>query len=324
MSSNEARPADVAIAIDVGGTGIKCGLVGPDGGVRHLERRPTGRERGPAAVVETIATTARALAATAHDRGLTAVACGVVIPGVVNEQAGVAEWSANLGLRDVALRALIAEELNLPTAVGHDVRAAALAEARLGAGRLAQRMLLVAIGTGIAGGYVVDGRIDPGAHGASGEIGHIVVRSGPDAAPCGCGAQGCLEAHASAAAIARAYRARGPGGGADGGADTAEIARRVAAGEPAATAVWYDAVDALVAGLLTGIALLDPEVIVLGGGLAEAGALLLDPVRAGLETRRTFHRLPTLTRAELGDTAGFLGAALLALDLAARNAGAGT
>ena len=89
------------------------------------------------------------------------------------------------------------------------MRAGALAEARLGAGRTTRRMLFVAIGTGIAGGYVVDGRIDPGAHGAAGEIGHIVVRTGPDAAPCGCGARGCLEAYASAAAIARAYARAG-------------------------------------------------------------------------------------------------------------------
>jgi glucokinase len=304
----------VAVAIDVGGTGIKCGLVDPAGTVRYDERRPTGRERGPAAVVQTIAATARDLVQTANEHGLDPVACGVVVPGVVDEVSGIAEWSANLGLRDVALRALIAEELNLPTAVGHDVRAAALAESRIGAGRDARRMFFVAIGTGIAGGYVVDGRVDPGAHGASGEIGHVVVRTGSDARPCGCGSRGCLEAHASAAAIARAGQAE----------DAAEVARRVANGDERATAVWHEAVDALADGLLTGIAVLDPEVIVLGGGLAEAGPLLLHPLGESLDRRRTFHRLPRLTRAELGDTAGCLGAALLALDLTARDRGAQT
>lgn len=317
MSSKRA----VAVAIDVGGTTIKCGLVDPKGEVRYAERRPTGRERGPAAVVESIIATARDLARIARGKGLEPVACGAVVPGVVNEVAGIAEWSSNLGLRDVALRAVIAEELNLPTALGHDVRAAALAEARLGAGRGSRRMYFVAIGTGIAGGYVVDGRIDPGAHGASGEIGHVIVRTGADATPCGCGARGCLEAHASAASIARAYAADRAG---TDGVDAAEVARRVAAGEARAVEIWSSAVDALADGLLTAVALLDPDVIVLGGGLAGAGALLLEPLRERLQRRRTFHRLPTLTRAELGDTAGCLGAALLALDLAARDEGAAT
>jgi glucokinase len=312
-----SRQDAVAVAVDVGGTGIKCGLVDRDGLVRHTERRPTGRERGPAAVVETIAAAARDLAHTADAKGLTPVACGVVVPAVINEVDGIAEFSANLGLRKVPLRQIVADEIKLPTVLGHDVRAAALAEARLGAGQTTQRMFFVAIGTGIAGGYVVDGRVDNGAHGASGEIGHIVVGTGEDAPVCGCGARGCVEAYASAAAITRAYRAVRP----DEDVDAAGIAQRVAAGEPEAVRVWTDAVDALAAGLLTGVALLDPEVIVLGGGLAEAGAVLLDPLRKAMVRGRTFHRLPELTPAELGDMAGFLGAALLALDLATRNEG---
>jgi len=325
-------PTRVIVAIDVGGTGMKCALVDDAGTVRHAERHGTGRERGPDAVVSTIVEVAAALADRARADGLRAVAAGVVVPGIVNEVSGVAEWSANLGFREVPLRDLVAKRLDLPTALGHDVRAGALAEARLGAGRTARRMHFVAIGTGIAGGYVIDGRVDGGAHGASGEIGHIVVRTGPDAPECGCGGRGCLEAIASAASIARSYaasRASVPAGSpywaldasgatlleVGGDVSAEEVARRAAAGEPVAAAVWSGAVSALADGLLTGIALYDPEVIVLGGGLAEAGPLLLEPLREALEQRRTFHRLPRLARAELGDEAGCLGAALLALDL---------
>ena len=323
-----AGTEDVAVAVDVGGTGIKCALVDTAGVVRFTLRRETGRERGPQAVVDTIVTVAGELAEQARAEGLTPIGAGVVVPGVVDEAAGVARWSANLGLRDVPIRDLVAARLSLPTALGHDVRAGALAEARLGAGRTTRRMLFVAIGTGIAGGYALDGRIDPGAHGASGEIGHIVVRTGTDATPCGCGARGCLEAHASASAIARAYvRAGGdnadpasptPSSAATGSGPTvsaAEVAERVARGEHRATEVWQTAVGALADGLLTGIALYDPEVIVLGGGLAEAGPVLLDPLWQALQRRRTFHRLPALAVAELGDEAGCQGAALLALDL---------
>jgi glucokinase len=312
----------VAVALDVGGTGIKCALVDTAGTVRHAERHATGGEQGPEAVVATILDVATELADHARADGLRPVAAGVVVPGVVDEVSGVAEWSANLRFRTVPLRGLLSARLGLPTALGHDVRAGALAEARLGGGRTARRMLFVAIGTGIAGGYVVDGRIDAGAHGASGEIGHIVVRSGPGAPACGCGARGCLEALASATSIARAYAARqgrAPYPTKDGGRaplTAKQVAERAVAGEADAVGVWGEAVAALADGLLTAIALYDPEVIVLGGGLAGAGAVLFDPLREALHTRRTFHRLPRLVPAELGDQAGCLGAALLALDLA--------
>src|SRR5262245_62053506 len=160
----------VVVALDVGGTGIKCALVDPTGQVRHTARHATDRERGPEAVVASLLDHATNLVEQARASGHRPVAVGVVVPGVVDEAAGVARWSANLGLRDVPLRELMTSRLGLPTRLGHDVRAGALAEARLGAGRAARRMLFVAIGTGVAGGYVVDGTVDPGAHGAAGEI----------------------------------------------------------------------------------------------------------------------------------------------------------
>jgi glucokinase len=310
-----AAVSSVVVALDVGGTGTKCALVDPDGRVQYTERHGTGRERGPEAVVAGVLDHAAQLVDHARAVGHTPVAVGVVVPGVVDEAAGIARWSANLGLRGVALRELMVSRLGLPTRLGHDVRAGALAEARLGAGRGARRMLFVAIGTGIAGGYVADGRVDPGAHGASGEIGHVAVRFGTQAPACGCGARGCLESIASAAAIARSYAARRDMAS---DVDAAEVARRAADGDADAVAVWQDAVSALADGLLAAIALHDPELVVLGGGLAEAGALLLEPLGAALEQRRTFHQLPRLARAELGEGAGCLGAALLALEAVPR------
>jgi glucokinase len=316
MTSGQDHPDDaVAIALDVGGTGIKGALVDTSGRVRGTERHDTGRDRGTDAVLATILDAATALAKPARDGGLRPVAAGMVVPGVVNETAGIAEWSANLGFRGVPVRDLVSRRLGLPTVLGHDVRAGAVAEARLGAGRTARRMLFVAIGTGIAGAYSVDGRVDSGAHGAAGEIGHVVVRTGPAAVECGCGARGCLEAYASASSIARAYAAKTAPDSTRSPATAQDVVRAVEAGEPDAVAVWRDAVDALAAGLLTGIALYDPELVVLGGGLAGAGPILLYPLQEALEKRRTFHRLPALTRAELGDEAGCQGAALLALDL---------
>ncbi|WP_327042088.1 ROK family protein [Micromonospora ureilytica] len=301
----------VVVALDVGGTGMKCALVRPDGVVVRSERHPTDAARGPAAVVGTILEVAGGLADKARADGLAPIAVGIAVPGVVDEARGVAVWSANVGFRDVPLRDLTVKRLGLPTALGHDVRVGGLAEARLGAGRGTGHVLFVAIGTGIAAAHVVDGRAAVGAHGAAGEIGHILVR--PDGPRCGCGRPGCLEAVASAAAIGRRYAELG-GKTTDAPVTAAEVAERAAAGEPLAGQVWQEAVEALADGLASGQALFDVATIVLGGGLAQAGDRLLTPLRAALHERMTFHREPQLVAAALGDEAGCLGAALLALD----------
>lgn len=299
------------IAIDVGGTAVKSGLVDPDGALRLAQRNPTGVDRGPAAVADTICDIAEGFAGKARADGLRARAVGLVVPGVIDEDAGVAVWSANVGFRDVPLRDLVAERLGLPAVLGHDVRAGGVAEARLGAGRGARHVLFVAVGTGIAAAYVVDGVAFAGAHGAAGEIGHVIVA--PGGLRCGCGGRGCLETVASAAAVARRYAAATavPAGT----ASAAEVARLAAAGDPVAAGVWRETIEALADGLLTGVSLFDPEVVVVGGGLAEAGEALLAPLRSALRARFTFHREPRIVQAALGDAAGCLGAGLLALDL---------
>lgn len=297
----------VVVALDVGGTSIKSALVRPDGDAVYAERRPTGADRGPDAVVETILDLAEGLAGTARQRGLRPLGVGIAVPGVVDEAAGLAAWSSNLGFRDVPLRDLVAARLSLPAALGHDVRAGGVAEARLGAARGTDHVLFMAIGTGIAAAHVTGGRAHPGAHGAASEIGHIAVR--PAGPACGCGARGCLETISSAAAVARRYAER-----AGTSATAADVAARAAAGDPAATSVWREAVEALADGLVTAQALIDARVIVLGGGLSEAGDGLLAPLRRAVRERLTFHREPALVRAALGDRAGCLGAALLAVD----------
>ncbi|WBB82506.1 ROK family protein [Micromonospora sp. WMMD882] len=295
--------------MDVGGTGMKCALVRPDGTVAHSERHPTGAERGPDAVIATILDVAEGLAGKAHADGLAPRAVGIAVPGIVDQAAGVAVWSANVGFRDVPLRELAVTRLGLPTALGHDVRAGGLAEARLGAGRGTPHVLFVAVGTGIAAAHVVAGTAVVGAHGAAGEIGHILVR--PGGPRCGCGRVGCLEAVASAAAVGRRYAelAGAPG------STAADVVDRAVAGDELAREVWQDTVEALADGLATGQALFDVQAVVLGGGLVRAGRHLFDPLRTALRERLTFHREPRLVAATLGDEAGCLGAALLALDL---------
>ncbi|GAA0544460.1 ROK family protein [Paractinoplanes ferrugineus] len=282
---------------------MKCALVRRDGTVLHEERHPTLAARGPAAVTENILDIADGLVQRADHP----VAVGIAVPGVIDEVNGVAVWSSNVGFRDVPLRKLISERTGLPVTLGHDVRVGGIAEARLGAGRGESHVLFVAIGTGIAAALVVDGKGYGGAHGAAGELGHIVVR--PGGSPCGCGARGCLESITSARAIGRRY-AELSGQEQATASDVVDRLDR----DPLARQVWHEAIDALADGLLTAQALYDVNVLVLGGGLAEAGDALLTPLRGELERRITFHRLPRIARAQLGDTAGCLGSALLALD----------
>ncbi|WKV76268.1 ROK family protein [Streptomyces sp. PCS3-D2] len=292
---------------------MKAALVADDGTLLHEARRATGRERGPDAVVETIQDFACELLATGRERfGRAASAAGVAVPGIVDADSGTAVYAANLGWRDVPLRALLTGRLGgIPVALGHDVRTGGLAEGRIGAGRGADRFLFVPLGTGIAGAIGIAGRIEAGAHGYAGEIGHIVVRpGGPD---CGCGQRGCLETLASAAAVSRAWAAASG----DPGADAADCARAVASGDARAREVWLAAVGALADGLVTAITLLDPRTLIIGGGLAEAGETLFTPLRKAVEERVTFQRLPHIVPAALGDTAGCLGAGLLAWDLLA-------
>ncbi|MFJ8659759.1 ROK family protein [Streptomyces sp. NPDC093795] len=294
------------LGLDVGGTGMKGAVLDHD--LRPLEtvRRPTPRAEGPLAVVDAITDTLLTLNAMADERGLPVHHAGVVVPGIVDDERQRALWSANIGWRDLPLAALLEERTGLRVTLGHDVRAGGLAERALGAARGARNVLFVAIGTGIAAALVCDGEpISSGGH--AGELGHVVVE--PGGQPCACGGTGCLETVASATAVAAAYTARA-GRAVIGAADVAALAVR---GDPVARAVWQRAADGLADALATATTLLAPESIVLGGGLAEAGDLLLDPVRAGLGERLTFQRPPALVRAELGDWAGCLGAGLAAM-----------
>ncbi|WP_078854672.1 ROK family protein [Streptomyces sp. NRRL F-5135] len=303
------------IALDVGGTGIKAALVGADGALLRQARRATGRERGPEAVLETVLGFAAELHAYGAEHfggedGEGAAAVGVAVPGLVDAERGIALYASNLGWRDVPLRDLLSARLGgVPAALGHDVRAGGLAEGRLGAGRGTDRFLFVPLGTGIAGAICIGGAIEAGAHGSAGEIGHVVVR--PDGPECRCGQRGCLETLASAGAVTRAWAAASG----DPGADAADCAEAVDSGDPRAVRVWDDAVDALAAGLVTALTLLDPRTLIIGGGLAEAGETLFTPLRAAIERRVTFQRVPRVVPAALGDTAGCLGAGLLAWDL---------
>jgi glucokinase len=291
------------LAVDVGGTGIKAEVLRRD--LTPLVAGVAATPRGDgSATLSAVTTLARELLDRLPDQDRDRVAAvGLAVPGLVDSDAGVAVRAANLGWHDTPVTARVGQDLGLPTVLSHDVTAAGLAEWRHGAGRRVDDLLVVVIGTGIAATVVCGGTLVRGGAGQAGEIGHVVVR--PGGPLCGCGQHGCLEAVASARAIAQQYSVAS-GREVQGAA----AVHSLLGADPVADTVWRDAAYALADGLLMACTLLGTSRIVLGGGLSSAGAALLDPVRARLVEQARIAAVPDLVVAQLGERAGVIGAAL--------------
>lgn len=302
-------PGEPVLAFDIGGTDTKSAVIDQDGRVLGLRRtRTPGDLDHPAeAVVARIGRLAREQLGQFPD--VRPVAAALSVPGLVDERAGVGVFASNLGWRDAPLRALAEGELGLPVALRHDVRAASEAEHRLGAAAAYDDVVVLVLGTGIASGLVLGGRPYTGG-GFAGEIGHALCD--PADERCACGAVGCLETISSAGAITRRYRAAS--GLAVPGA--LEVLAAAAAGDVHAVRIWDDALRALAEQLARLVAVLAPQAVVIGGGLAQAGPALFAPLGERLEALLSFHPRPALLPARLGDDAGLLGTALAARDLA--------
>jgi glucokinase len=289
------------LAVDVGGTSFKAALVESDGAMRVWESEPTGGALGEAAYLRLASYIGRVLGDT---RGDAPEAIGLIAPGM-DERSGQVLFAANLGWRNFPLGPRLSNAFGLPVAAGHDVRTAGLAEALLGAARGEQDAAMIMIGTGIAAAFLCAGQAVSGARQMACEIGHMPVY--PEGESCTCGQFGCLETYASAAAIARRYRAAG----AAEAFSAAEISMRLGS-DPLAARVWTEAVEALSIACATVTLMLDPAVIVIGGGLAEAEAVLLAPLAAALARRLAWRSPPPLKRTALGARGALLGAAILA------------
>ena len=297
MSTLSGGPT--VIALDVGGTAMKGAVLRGDAAPPGYYAWSTPRADGPDVVVAAVLHAVDALMLHAPD----AVGVGLVVPGFVDDLAGVAVYSENIGWRDVAFRDLVHERTGLPVGFGHDVRAGGLAERTLGAARGVDDVLFLPIGTGISGIMYVGGRLVEGRD--VGEIGHIDVGFDVE---CACGGHGCLEAVASAASVARRYSAI-TGIVVPGAKEVLDLA---ASDDPVATRVWDDAVTGLARALATYVSLLCPERIVIGGGLSGAGEALLDPLRQRLRRLLVWQREPDIVTSLLADKAACLGAGLMA------------
>jgi len=298
----DSRMTGQVIALDIGGTAMKGAVLGESNTVEHFYGWPTPRADGPEQVLAAVLSAVDELVGHAPN----ARAIGLVVPGLVDSHTGVAEYSENIGWKNVAFRALIAERTGLPVGFGHDVRAGGRAEREMGAGRGSEEMFFMPIGTGISGAIYTGGHALDNKYG--GEIGHLDVGSGE---VCACGDTGCLETVATGPSIARRYNALA--GTELVGAKP--VVERMVGGDPLAARVWNEAIEGLSRALTSYISLLAPDLVVIGGGVSAAGDLLLDPLRASLRGRLRWRPEPVLALAALGENAACLGAGLLARDV---------
>ncbi len=289
------------LAVDVGGTFIKSAVVDTSNitarSITDVVRTPTrvGTDNGQA-LVHQIVDLCRA-----SEIEISAV--GVCTPGVIDEDRGVIKYATNLKIHNLALRDELQDLLKIPANLGHDGRTAALAEHLVGAGQTFNNIAFLPIGTGISVGLIVDGQVRR-SDGLIGEIGHANVGHQEE---CGCGLRGCFEAIASTSAIARRYKTMS-----GKTASSEEVFALASTGDADAQKVWGEAVDAIAYSCDWLMNTLAPEAIILGGGLSQAGALLLKQIDEKLDLRISFQRKPQLLLAALSDNAGCLGAALLA------------
>lgn len=307
----------LTIGVDVGGTKVAAGVVDEEGNILASDRHDTPA-RSVDAVIETIVSVVAKLRAE-YD----VEAVGIGMPGFVDETRSRVLVAPNLrGWKDQPLRRQMEASLGLPVVVENDANAAAWGEVAFGAGRGEQDVVCVTVGTGVGGGIILGGELHRGRFGVAAEIGHIELV--PDGLLCGCGQRGCWEMYASGNALVRDARERASadrfaaaqmlnlGDGTPEGVRGEHITEAAKEGDPVAMAAFAELGWRLAEGMADLAAILDPALFVLGGGVSEAGELLLTPVRVNYVEQLTggFGRpIAPVKVAELGNAAGLVGVA---------------
>ena len=309
------------IGVDLGGTGIKAGVVDEQGRILAKASCPTGVERGYGPVIADMAKLClEALEKSGHSLD-EVKAIGIGIPGIQDPATGLVPFCTNLGWHEVPLVEEMHKYIDKPVFVGNDATVAGLAEAVAGVSASVKTSVFVTLGTGVGGGIIIDGKPYSGPHGVASEIGHMITVVGGEL--CTCGNRGCWERYASATAIIREGRRFAEAHpdcaiakAVDGDLDKIEaktVIDLAKAGDPDAAKLFDDYVTHLCVGLVNLINLYDPEIIALGGGVSHAGQFLLDAVNAKLPQMVFYKTMPyaRVELARLGNDAGIIGAAML-------------
>jgi glucokinase len=315
-----ARGADPGpvLALDIGGTKLAVAVVTADGAAHGLLVEPTHREDGWPVVTRRLFEMGRRAVERADVGPVRAV--GIACGGPLDAPSGLLLCPPHLpGWVDVPIGPLAADAFGVPFALENDATAAAIAEHRFGAGRGTTTMLYLTVSTGIGGGAIVDGSPQRGAAGNGGEFGHVTVHRGGRL--CSCRRRGCVEAYASGTSIAeRACEALASGAASTMAAlpavTAADVAAAAAAGDPLAVAIWSETVDLLGAAVTDLVNVFEPDLVVLGGGVTRAGAMLIDPVRdlVAREAMTPAARAAPVVRAALGGLVCVVGAGQIGHD----------
>jgi glucokinase len=289
---------DLFLGIDLGGTFVKLGACTGVGEVRGTLSIPTNPQRGPEDTVRRIGEAADVL----QRKTGRVKACCSGVPGPLDFERRILTGANNLpGWLNVRYPQMLGNRLAMPTYMENDANCAAWGEYVAGAGRGLRSLVLYTLGTGVGGGIIINGELWVGATGAAGALGHMMID--PNGPLCGCGQQGCVEQYASATAVVKKY-------GKGTAKDCFDAAKR---GDPEAVAVADWSAEGLSIGVANTIQVLYPDLVVLAGGMALSGDVLLDRVRNGVK-RRVFGVFTDKIRIEVsqvpGDDAGWLGAAL--------------
>lgn len=311
-----------AIGVDIGGTTTKAALVDESGSILSRVEIPTDPHAGTKSILSVVET----LLGRSPDLGLRVACVGVGAAGFIDVEEGRVIFSPNLSYGDPHVATAVRDHVGLPVVVDNDANLSAWGEACFGGARGAKHLALFTLGTGVGGGFVLDGRLIRGATGAGAEVGHMVID--PEGPECPCGLRGCLEQFASGSAIARMARAAIAKDPKSSIVEFAPSPDEITAQHVARAAAEYDetardvlrvAGRYLAVGMSNIVNMLDPDVIVLGGSVVKAGEPYLGPARDELN-RRTLaqRRRPVrLDVTSLGTDGGILGAAALALGIGA-------
>jgi len=303
------------LALDIGGTKLAAGVVDPAGRIASFLVEPTHSAEGPERTLERLFALGRKAVSESDvdwsEIGGGGIGCG----GPLDAERGILIAPPHLpGWRDVPVGALAAREFERPVTLENDATAAAAGEHAWGAGAGTRNMVYLTISTGVGGGVVIGGRLYRGSTGNGGELGHVTVDWRGRACR-GCGRRGCLEAYVSGTSIAERAREAGLGV-----VTATDVAAAAGSGDPVATAVWDETVEALACGLTSIVNLFEPELVVLGGGVSRAGDRLLAPVRTAVraDAMRPAGETVRIVTSAFGDRVGVAGAAAIVYARAAR------
>ncbi len=299
------------IAVDIGGTSIKAGLVGRTGHIRAAVRIPTSAQGGREAIVAATTQAVDQVLLFARQQEVEPVGVGIASAGAIDIATGsIFAATENLpGWSGFDLRTFAEQRFGLPTRVENDGHAAALAELYFGSGRSFHSLVAITLGTGVGGGIILNRKLIRGLHGFAGTFGHSTIRM--NGRPCSCGQSGCLEAYVSATALGREYRSRAACEGEDDAALAVEVSRRAAQKDPAALEAYSVLGGYLAEGIANLFNILDPEVVIVSGGLVEGHPEFITQVEQ--RVARDLHfgdlRRPCVRLSSGGHQAGILGAA---------------